>query len=71
MNNINLKHARYDKLRGKLKELNIKYEDLAKILGISTTQVGRKINGYSDFYLNEAVTISNIYGIEVSIFLPC
>lgn len=71
MNDNNLKHARYDKLRGKLKELNINYEDLAKVLGISTTQVGRKINGYSDFYLNEVRKISNTYGIEVSIFLPC
>ncbi len=62
-------HEPYMKLKGVLREKNLKYSDIAKTLGISETGVGFKINGKSDFYISEVKTLQQEYGFETDIFL--
>ena len=61
-------HKPYNKFKGKLREKELTYRDLAGILGISEVSVNHKINGTSDFFISEAKTIEQAYGISVSIF---
>ena len=48
-----LLHPPYNKLKGYLREKGVTYEDLAIMLGLTVSTVSMKINGHSDFYLNE------------------
>ena len=45
------------KLKGLLREKNITYKKIASLIGINYTTFSDKINGYSDFTLNEANNI--------------
>jgi predicted XRE-type DNA-binding protein len=54
--------------KGWLKTNEVKYEDIAKLLGISKSTVSNKINGFSDFLLYEISTIVSEYGTSYDIF---
>ncbi|HBE9482679.1 TPA: DUF739 domain-containing protein [Clostridioides difficile] len=62
-----------NKLKGKLVEKNLTYEDCSKILDISTTTFSNKVNGISRFYVCEAKLLSNILELsdleKIEIFL--
>lgn len=60
-------HQPYNKLKGVLREKDLTYEDVSKILGISKATLCRKINGGSDFYLSEVSKMESI-GIPDSVF---
>lgn len=62
-------HKPYNKFKGFIREHGITYEDIAKTLGITPGTVSMKVNGYSDFYLNEIAVIKNKYGAKDEIFL--
>ena len=61
-------HAPYGRFKGWLKENNVKYGELAELLGINVTTVTLKINGQSDFYLSEVRKMMDSYGLESKIF---
>lgn len=62
-------HPPYNKLKGKLKEKELTYGDVAVILDISEVAVSHKINGTSDFYISEVRKMSDALGISNNIFL--
>lgn len=51
-------HRPYSRLKGALREKDLSYGDVARILGISATSVCHKINGVSDFYLQEIMSLA-------------
>jgi predicted transcriptional regulator len=51
------KFKELSKLKGLLREKNITYKKIASMIGINYTTFSDKINGYSDFTLNEANNI--------------
>ena len=63
-----------DKLKGLLVEKRKIYKDCALALGISENQFRKKINGEVDFWVSEAVTLSNFLGLTneefILVFLP-
>lgn len=61
-------HKPYNKLKGALRERGLTYADVSKLLNISETAVGFKINGTSDFYISEFVAMQNAYKIGTDIF---
>ncbi len=61
-------HEPYNKLKGFAVEKGIKYADFAKLLGVTITTISMKINGYSDFYLNEQKLLKKHYGISDDFF---
>lgn len=61
-------HKPYNKFKGWLRENNLTYNDIANVVGLSTTTVSAKINGQSDFTLSEINLIISEYGIDSSIF---
>lgn len=60
-------HEPYYKLKGKLREKNITYDELANELGISKSTLCRKICGISDFYISEVAKIETL-GIPNNVF---
>ncbi|MEG1558424.1 MAG: transcriptional regulator [Oscillospiraceae bacterium] len=62
-------HEPYNKLKGFALENGITYADIAKLLGITTSTVSMKINGFSDFYLNEQRLLKAKYGARDEFFL--
>lgn len=62
-------HKPYNKLKGALREREMTYSDVAKILSISKATLCRKINGDSDFYLSEADQLE-AQGFSRAIFYP-
>lgn len=59
------------KVKGLIVENDINQEILAKEIGITREMINRKINGRSNFTLNEAFTIANYFNKTVDeIFLP-
>ena len=50
------------RLKGKLREKKITYEDCSKILNISVTAFANKINRNS-FYITEVIDLSNFLGL--------
>ena len=62
-------HPPYQKLKGFMREHNITLNDIARLLGCTTSTISLKINGKSDFYLNEANKIIDTYGANNDIFL--
>ncbi len=62
-------HKPYNGLKGALRERNLTYANIAKLLDISETTVGYKINGKSDFYISEVEKILNAYNLKLDIFL--
>ena len=61
-------HAPYNKLKIWLKDKNITYADLGKLLGRTETSIMYKINGKSDFLLSEVQMIKTKYNIKDDIF---
>lgn len=51
-------------LRYIMSEKNTSVDDICKSLGVSESTYYRKINGYSDFYRHEIITISNVLGLS-------
>ena len=64
-----MKHTPYRRLKTELKQRGITYQQLARQLGISASAVWKKINGLSDFYLNETLRMEEAYDIAVDVFL--
>jgi len=62
-------HEPYMGFKGWLRTNDIKYEDIARLLGITIGTVSDKINGFSDFLLYEIEKIIKEYGISYNIFL--
>lgn len=61
-------HKPYNRLKVWLKDNNITYADLGRLLGRSETAISFKINGRSDFLLAEIQIIKRTYGIDDNIF---
>ena len=61
-------HQPYNRFKGFLREKELTYSDVAKVLNISITAVLNKINGVSDFYIEEVKILQSEYGIELSVF---
>ena len=61
-------HPPYNKFMGWCREHNIKYADLAKILGVGVDTVGYKIRGKSDFTLSEVNILRRRYNLSSQIF---
>lgn len=61
-------HRPYNKLKGALRERGLTYADVSKLLNISETAVGFKINGTSDFYISEFIAMQQAYKINTDIF---
>lgn len=57
-----------NKLKGKMKELEITQSDVAKVLSLSPPTVSQKLNNIRDFSLEEAEKLSNMLHIETSEF---
>lgn len=64
-----MKHTPYRRLKTELKQRGITYQQLAQQLGISASSVWKKINGLSDFYLDETLRMEEAYDIAVDVFL--
>lgn len=56
----------YNKLKGLMKEKNYSQSKLAEILNISTQSLNAKLNGRSQFTVQEAFEIISILKIESS-----
>ena len=50
------------KLKGKMKERDKTYKECADILDISLTSYSNKVNGITDFKLDEAKKLSDFFG---------
>lgn len=57
-----------NKLKGRMKELEITQFDVAKELKLSPPTVSQKLNNVRDFNLEEAEKLSDMLGIEVGEF---
>ena len=55
---------RYNKLKGRMRELSCTQEGLARILGITVQALNAKLNGRSEFTVEEASKISWILKID-------
>lgn len=62
-------HRPYNEFKGALRARNLTYANVARLLNISETAVGYKINGKSDFYISEVEKILNSYNLKLDIFL--
>lgn len=62
-------HEPYNRLKGFALENSITYAYISTLLGITPSTVSMKINGYSDFYLNEQKLIVKRYNANSDIFL--
>lgn len=62
-----------NKIKGKLKENNLTYEDISMTLGISRTTFNDKINGKKKFYIDEIKELSKKLNLtdeeKINIFL--
>lgn len=57
----------YSKLKGLMMENNFTQNQMAKILGISVSTFNQKINGKSDFTIQEAKKIALLFKKEVDV----
>lgn len=62
------KHAPYTKLKRTLAADGITYKDVARVIQTTEATVMCKINGSSDFYLSEMVTICSAFNIDFNLF---
>ena len=62
-------HKPYNRFKGFLREKGLTYSDIAKLLGVTSSTVSMKINGYSDFYLSEQRLIRSEYLINEDVFI--
>ena len=54
----------FDKLKGKMTEMRVSQEKLSKALGITVQSLNAKLNGTSQFTLEEAVKISEYLKLD-------
>ncbi len=66
MNNVI--HAPYNRFKGWLRENQITYLELSKLLGLNISTVSSKINGQSDFSLSEIQVLKVKYNLDSNIF---
>jgi len=66
--NKRINHQPYNKLKGKFKEKELTYKDVAKMLSCSETAISHKMNGISDFSISEAKIIMSAVGVKEDIF---
>lgn len=63
-----------NKLKGKLRECNMNYAEVAAKVGISVASLNNKMNGKSKFYIDEIEKISKVLSLsdteKIDIFLP-
>lgn len=57
-----------NKIKGRMKELEITQRDVARELSLSPPTVSQKLNNVRDFNLEEAEKLSNMLHIEVGEF---
>lgn len=57
-----------NKIKGKMKELEITQRDVAKALSLAPPTVSQKLNNVRDFNLEEAEKLSDILHIDVGEF---
>ncbi len=55
--------------KGWLVTNGIKQQEVAKLLGLSLTMVNTKLNGKSDFTVNQVRTLCQYYKLDANIFL--
>jgi hypothetical protein len=53
-------------LKGKFREKNLNYEEVAKMLSISITTLSNKMNGVSEFTITEVRNLKDILALEDS-----
>lgn len=68
MNRKSNVHPPYNKFKGWLREHNITYADVGKVIGRDEVTVCSKINGQSDFLLNEIKILKKKYHLDSDIF---
>lgn len=56
------------KLKGLMAEHGDRQEDIAKLLNINISTVNFKLQGKSDFKVNELKTLADHYKVDVNIF---
>ena len=64
------KHTGYSKVKGALREKGLNYSHTADVLGLSHASLCFKINGSSDFYVQEALALADLTGKELSELFP-
>jgi hypothetical protein len=62
-------HEPYMKFKGWLREKELTYTDISKLLDCTIGTVSDKVNGFSDFLLSEIEEIVDTYGAEYKFFL--
>lgn len=73
MEMLHTAHAPYNKFKGWLRENGLTYDDVADVIESSKPTISRKINGQSDFYYSEIVTLVSKYsgrGLRTDFFTP-
>ena len=63
-----MKHRPYQRLKQELQRRRLSYQNISQELGISVSTVCRKVNGGSDFYIDEVQKLVAC-GLSVSLFL--
>lgn len=54
----------FDKLKGKMTENRISQDKMAKVLGITVQSLNAKLNGRSQFTLEEVVKITEVLSLK-------
>lgn len=62
------KHQPYEKLKKALMLMGVTYKQVSQVIGTSESTVMLKINGGSDFFITEMMTISDEFGIPMATF---
>ena len=63
-------HEPYEKAKDAFAGKRVTYEDVAAVIGKTSTTVQLKMNGDSYFYLSEIDKICNKWNIPLKTFLP-
>ena len=58
-----------NRLKGLMAEKNVKQKDLAVLLNITPTAVGRKLKDKSAFSIEQLIKISKYLKVDINIFL--
>ena len=61
-------HKPYNGFKGFIRGKGLTYRDVGLLIGVSPTTISPKVNGFSDFYLNEVVKIKVAFGAGTEIF---
>lgn len=64
-----VKYRPYTKLKGVLCERGITYVRAATAVGMSTTSFNDKINGYTDFLVEELLVLCKVFDIDPAFIL--